>query len=443
MNNIIYSSNINNKKYPENRNVNFICVLDDTQLSNIPDIPISIGIKSIQIKLNNPQPSILSINSNLSLDPSINSSSYSQVFDTFSTLNNTINNITSVEFKNPIFFKTNKDKLKLASFEIRNFNNNQPLESISIYDFPTKINCIIKPQSMYEPFNIILQSNDEKSKINNKENNETNFIVNLPKRFEFLKNDFVLCLRSLSLTNKLFNVKNKDYYVKLQYYEYKGFTPGKQEVKIQNKKWKNETLRSFYMKSGYYDTLEKFSDEINRIFTENAFPVSLILKEDNTFSFKWERDENYSKRNYSKLILVLSPGLSKALGYSQTVDETKLFNFNQRKVKNKDIQLTEYSSSHTPDIFLKSPKDICVNCNLVTRTSVGNTSMKLLNYIPIGDQINNSIMSFTMNSNDYVKLQNKSFESIEIKLTNLKGEDLGCDQKNVIPTTINLMFVDI
>ena len=86
MNNIIYSSNINNKKYPENRNVNFICVLDDTQLSNIPDIPISIGIKSIQIKLNNPQPSILSINSNLSLDPSINSSSYSQVFDTFSTM---------------------------------------------------------------------------------------------------------------------------------------------------------------------------------------------------------------------------------------------------------------------------------------------------------------------------------------------------------------------
>ena len=74
---------------------------------------------------------------------------------------------------------------------------------------------------------------------------------------------------------------------------------------------------------------------------------------------------------------------------------------------------------------------------------VGHNYMKVLNFLAVGNEIDNSVMSFHLKSDDFSKLVIKSFESIEIKITDLEGNNIGMDKSENIPTIVNIVLVNL
>ena len=52
-------------------------------------------------------------------------------------------------------------------------------------------------------------------------------------------------------------------------------------------------------------------------------------------------------------------------------------------------------------------------------------------------------MSFTMNTDDFARIEMKSIENIEISLTDNKGNLIGAVDDEENPTVLNLFFVKV
>ena len=149
------------------------------------------------------------------------------------------------------------------------------------------------------------------------------------------------------------------------------------------------------------------------------------------------------------LRLRLNPITSKALGFASTTQLKEggdyVFRFNTKEQTNraapKKARVTAYIK---PSIFIKTPQEIFINCNIVNQMVVGNTSLRLLNFISTTGKLEEApIMSFTMNTDDFARIEMKSIENIEISLTDNKGNLIGAVDDEENPTVLNLFFVKV
>ena len=228
-----------------------------------------ISVKSLTFTLDvkkiiNARSKVFVLRSNLSTELYSNTYGYNDILSIFKLENhyNPITETVSVKFENPISIPSNKQKLKLAHFQLCELSRRALLPHSK--NNKTIINCSIYPQKMDSDFNVILESNDTISKNLYTKNNATKFNIQFPSRYNFYNQYWSLCLKSINLSNKIFNVPANEYKFRINYFEYRGRTTGGTYRVVENlPQYKNIW---FYLPAGYYPTTQHLADAANKIF---------------------------------------------------------------------------------------------------------------------------------------------------------------------------------
>ena len=129
--------------------------------------------------------------------------------------------------------------------------------------------------------------------------------------------------------------------------------------------------------------------------------------------------------------LYLNPKLKNILGFNISEDSGQALRFDHD---------SHYTASYDVNLFLLTPKNIIVSCNIVDETNVGGQSLKLL--ILVTNNLDNSsnMLHFEFYSNEYVELKMKSFENITIRLSDVSGKLL--KSASTAPTRLQLTFIN-
>ena len=154
------------------------------------------------------KPMLLGLRSNIS-QHTIRNNVFDQIVAAFNIAN--LSDVKEIEFKNPIFYPTTKEKLSKATFEIIDFlTNSRPYFDVGN---PTIINCIIrKKMKKSESFAILLDSSCRQSKNLYEDNDSMNFKIELAERINIPEN-WGVSLKSLFLTNNLYNVTSNKFFI--------------------------------------------------------------------------------------------------------------------------------------------------------------------------------------------------------------------------------------
>ena len=86
--------------------------------------------------------------------------------------------------------------------------------------------------------------------------------------------------------------------------------------------------------------------------------------------------------------------------------------------------------------------EICIQTNITEHMVVGNKLMNIIGYISTVGKDNESVISFHMKTDECSKLLLRSFDFIEIRLTDLDGNTIQIVEDGNIPTVVNMMFVN-
>ena len=96
------------------------------------------------------------------------------------------------------------------TFQIVDLENNNQLDQGNFEHIPSTIIEVYVNQQrvnrMKQPFNIILESNDERSKLLYKSNSQSFFRCSLPKPIEF-QSEWIVTLKDLHVSNKIYNIQ--------------------------------------------------------------------------------------------------------------------------------------------------------------------------------------------------------------------------------------------
>ena len=138
------------------------------------------------------------------IDHSFSSAVFDQLLAVFS-VENLLNDVVDIEFRNPIFYRTSKEKISRASFQFIDLETGEsPYFGLGV---PTFIHCVVKPSptKMQKPFSILLDSSCPISKKFYPKNSNTEFTINLPETLQ-LQGNWELTLKSLFIPSKMYNI---------------------------------------------------------------------------------------------------------------------------------------------------------------------------------------------------------------------------------------------
>ena len=475
MNSIIYISDAYSIFFPENTIGEFNCLINKKKLDYLPQTPLLMGIKSITFKLDSTntidEKTIFALKSNIIESPTVQSSNFSYILVTFTVLDNIHNDGIRIVFENPIFFPTSLDRLHKPSFSIVNLDTNKPISQPNFKTTniqPTVIQCCIKSQisNMKAPLKFMLESNDPYSKKLFPSNNNINFTVALPRNYNLENEEWGVCLKSLHMSNKLYNIPNNKFNMNITSFEMliKEEGGGGLQFIPESSPTREPDSKLLIVPPGYYGTNLNLRIRINQLLKKNKYPIELRENSDGRFIFRWDRSNRSMLRSKSSesdrefiktykdantlliLQLELSPHLSTALGFQQNITNVRHkldFNSQERTPVSSLPGNKQFTASFPPNLLVSSPKEICVQCNLIDEMCVGQESMRMLNFISIGDEIKNKVMTFHLNSNDYSKLKIKSFESINIRITDVQGKDLQLSSTTASPSVVHIVFTNL
>ena len=159
---------------------------------------------------------------------------------------------------------------------------------------------------------------------------------------------------------------------------------------------------------GYYDTVKDLIDAINKTLLPTIGNDSIHME----FNPRTAKVKVYIKKKHG---LAFFGKLSRMLGFRG--QDTKLF------------KTTE--SPFVADLF--SITAIYVYCNIVQPQIVGNTNVHLLRTIPVSGK-SGDVITKTFTNIQYVPVQTKSFEDIEILLRSNTGDPVPFERGKVIAT---------
>ena len=129
--------------------------------------------------------------------------------------------------------------------------------------------------------------------------------------------------------------------------------------------------------------------------------------------------------------LYLNPKLKNILGFNISEDSGQALRFDHD---------SQYTASYDVNLFLLTPKNIIVSCNIVEETNFGGQSLKLLRLVTNNLDHSSNMLHFEFYSNEYVELKTKSFENITIRLSDVSGKLL--KSASTAPTRLQLTFIN-
>ena len=316
--------------------------------------------------------------------------------------------VLNIEFQNPPFFKTRKELLSQAQFNIFDLDSSKNNQTPSIGS-PTYIHTIVQaaPKRMKRPFTIFLDSSCPISKQLYPDNTNTDFIIELPERFNFRQN-WTVTLKTLFLSNKIQNIE--DCHV-----QYTMINPTNYIVR----------QKTFTLKNGNYGTLASFIHEIAEEFKRTSMPFSISEVENGRVKIKMK---GWVKNGY-KSELRLSKYLASILGFTSSPKQYQALRFDQDP---------EYIASYNPNLFLVYPKNLIVGCNIVEDTIFGGQNVKLLRLITNSDNLESDILTFQFQQDEKVMLGIREFKSIHISIMDATGSPVKSESN--FPSRLQLMF---
>ena len=114
------------------------------------------------------------------------------------------------------------------------------------------------------------------------------------------------------------------------------------------------------------------------------------------------------------------------------------FDKSQQKYVCSDL-FPEIISMYKANIYALYPLHYIVCCNLVEESLLGGERVQVLKYFP-RKLTKNTAIDLTFAHNDYIKLNVKNFDRINIRIADLTGRTIQCDPD--IPTRMQLLFVN-
>ena len=129
--------------------------------------------------------------------------------------------------------------------------------------------------------------------------------------------------------------------------------------------------------------------------------------------------------------LYLNPKLANILGFNIAENDGHFLRFEDTSY---------YIASHEMNLFLLTPKNIVVSCNIVDETIFGGKSLKLLRLVTNNLDHSSNMLHFEFYSNEYVELKTKSFENVTIRLSDVSGNLLM--SASTAPTRLQLTFIN-
>ena len=412
MKNIFYLSNAHYNLFPSNTRSNFYSYIDINDLEYLPDDDIEATIKSLTFDNGRDEDlakdELLAIRSNIS-EFTIRNGEYDRVISPLHSVKSE-KGIVHVDFKNPIFFSTRKELLSRAWFQIINLDtNNHPNFKAGS---PTFIQVVVRKKysKMKKPFSIFLDSSCSKSKKSYPQNNNMEFSIELPERMDFRTNWHVT-LKSLFITNNLFNVNSCEYgYFRFRYGH---LTHG----------WRRP------LKDGNYQSLSEIVKLLEESFQKNG--VDLFVRESSGYiSFNMKR-ELYKEE---EIHIVFNPHLSHLLGFHPFIEEDQLHIFS-------NTEKEEWKGKYPINILSLIPKNLVVCCDIVDDTIFGGQHVKLIRLVNTNNTSTSDMLAFDFLQNEYVELGVKEFGSIKIRIADVSGQTVKCDP--TIPTRLQLMFLNV
>ena len=443
MKDIIFVSSVYNHIHSENSCMSFKSYIDRKNLAYLPQTAIEVGVKYITLTipallLDPSSPQVFALKSDISSVPVIRNNIYDTILCTFSIRDAFVSKddkSISIYFKRPLFFLTTIENLCQASFQLINATSNEELKHVySQPSFNSTVICMcVKQRTMTEqqPFNMLLQSENPMSKMLYEDNNNMKFRIHLPKRLD-LNKKWSVTLKSLHITNKIDNIQQSgDYWFQ---YNYEKYEKGKRST--------TNLVESpqFNLPVGYYATEVEIFKILNKIChqNENLIKLFLIAKGGKKyFVLQLVQLEDYNQDLVIKCKVKMSPTLAKLMGFTKEIsDEIKEINLRGNKHR--------YFGEFPIDLWSGQPRQICIQCDIVEKMLVGSKLMRNLRCINIFEEMNNQVMSFSFDQNDFSRVEMKSFDSLEIKITDMNGEIITSDNQFInIETIVQLMFVNI
>ena len=359
------------------------------------------------------KPDILGVRSTIS-DFSIKNNTYDRII-AYIDAKDLKNDVIHLTFNNPIFHDTTKEKLSQAHFELVDINTNQPPSTLS--GTPTYIQVAIKSQFMMkQTFSVFLDSSDNASKKIYPTNSNMNFTTKLPERMEFRRN-WEISMQTLFIPSKLNNIFEDLCWfqtVKVKEKDIASFRRNNQPIfKIE----KYKVVKHFKIKSGYYPTpwaLQECMQNALKNFTITAIDGKFMIA-------SWQKKK-------SKQLLVLSPYLSQLLGFG--TGELTFLDFHHQD---------EIGSIYEPDIFLLTPRNLIVMCNIADDTIFGGQHLRLLKLVANNERETTSdLHSFDFLHHEFVQLGVKDFDAISICIVDTTGREVETD--STIPTRLQIVF---
>ena len=415
MKNIFYCSNANKELFSDNTRSTFNSYIDISDLNYLygDDDDIEATIKSITFdnkKSFKTNGALYGIRTNIS-DPTIRNNSYDNVISLF--VGNNTNDVEHVEFRNPPFFKTRKELLSRAHFQIIDVNTNLPPNFIA--GSPTYIQVVIKKSvsRMKKPFNIFLDSSCPKSKALYPKNNSMEFTIDLPERLSFNRH-WQVTLKSLFIPNKILHLDGC--LIRYNYYNWAKFE--------QLANWELK------MRSLYHPTIESFVHLFNAVL--QLYKIKIHGKiVDNKVVLEYYEDWKECHDTHS---LFLSPNCAHILGFQK-------YDGNNKEFEAKFDKTPTQVASFEPDLFFMYPKNLIIGCDVVDDTIFGGEHVKLLRLVTNNVHVGGDMLSFDFPQNEYVNLNVKEFKSIKIGILDASGGPL--KTVNSFPTRLQLLFSSV
>ena len=379
------------------------------------------------------KPMLLGLRSNIS-QHTIRNNVFDQIVAAFNIAN--LSDVKEIEFKNPIFYPTTKEKLSKATFEIIDFlTNSRPYFDVGN---PTIINCIIrKKMKKSESFAILLDSSCRQSKNLYEDNDSMNFKIELAERINIPEN-WGVSLKSLFLTNNLYNVTSNKFFIsykeeygrgdKLPLVEHGPPTPGKRmpdrfDLNPFSEMYEYH-INGIPLKSGCYKSISEIVDQIQKCFEENHIRFRISFLNNKIVAIK-----STPTTSGGTFTIKFSPYLSFVLGLSNDIETGFEHSF-------KGVE--KFRANYETRLKMLSPKYVIVCADIVDETIFSGQHVKLLKILVNVENNENEILNFDFLHYDVKDVKIREFSSIQITITDITGSPLITD--SIIPTILQLEF---
>ena len=367
---------------------------------------------------------VLALRSNM-IEYSITSATFDQVLAVFN-VENLPNDVVEIKFRNPIFYKTSKEKISVANFQFIDLETgDSPYFGLGV---PTFIHCVVRASQtkMQKPFSILLDSSCPISKQHYPENTNMEFTINLPETLQ-LHGKWEMALKSIFVPSKMYNILDDKFFFI--------FKSKKHNTKI-------------VIDEGHY-TIEGLLDIMQFHFDKEDMPLKIYQnkkKNDGKVEIKF----NLRGKTHTKKVneLFFSPHLANVLGYTHDLFVSNwspqsygydykyghllTFHFIIDKIK---------QATYAPNINLLLPRYLIILTSIVKNTIFGGQHVKLLHLVVNNNNESSDIIAIDFLHNEYVTVEPQEIKSIDMKIVDVTGDTIKCEP--ILPTRMQLLFINV